>query len=256
MWPWQNETPGTPLLALLKNGELMARRKLFYGWVFVSVVLSSSLLVGQSPPPGFWRGQGSTDRTSDLQWVNLLIHYDSEFTFSTDREGKISGKATVRYTLRVDDGRLRALLAQYNGVVSLPLGMVPAAGGVSLGTFLGVGAKYADLQGVSGSYDGGTVVRQEPIKGQLKGNELHLEWATVPEKMPYKTYRVYATRREVLGSGEGPAYSPWSEDAVVSQPSPGHWEAALPASAMMKKSGKTSWTTAWSAHQEAPTGAK
>lgn len=129
-------------------------------------------------------------------------------------------------------------------------------GGVPLGTFLGHGAKFADVQGVSGSYDAGTVVRQGAIKGRLTGNQLHLEWAEAVPPMPYKTYIVYPTKRDRLGGGDGPTYSPWMADAVVSEPAPGHWEATVPPYAATKNGKPTSQVNVWSAHQESPVSGK
>ena len=197
-------------------------------------------------PPGFWRGQGSTDRLSDLTWIKLIVHYDSDFSFVTDRAGNVDGTATVRYTLKVDDARLRELLSTVNSVSGAGLRNLPA----TLGSFLGSTTKLVDLQGLSGSYNEGVVVRQGHIKGHIQDNQLHLEWASSPPSLPYTIYKTYPFRREMFRRDTGPAYSSWIVDATVSEPSKGHWEAVVPISTSTKKTATTVWTTVWSAHQE------
>jgi len=145
--------------------------------------------------------------------VNLIIHYDSEFCFTVDRSDNADGTAAVRYQMGVNDGRLPALIAQYNGISGQQLSMIRG-----IGPFLGMGAKFTDLQRISGSYDDGTVVRQGRIKGQLKGGRLHLEWAgpAACEDALQELARV----RDEAGSawhGSGASiYAPSSEEAVPS----------------------------------------
>ena len=224
--------------------------------ILLTIMLSiSAASSAQAPPPGFWRGQSLADRVTDLKWINLIVKYEGEFSFSTDAKGNVDGTATVRYTMNIDDERLRGLLTKYNGASELELSIAP---GIvkDLAPFLGTYAKFSDLQGMSGSYDDGTAVRQGAIKGLLDTGRmlLHLEWAKAPGSIPYKTYGIYPASRKVLGSGTGLAYSPWLEDASVSQPAPGHWEAKPAGKLIVSSKSKTNITANWSAHLEAGVG--
>src|SRR5262249_8681773 len=145
---------------------------------------------GAQVPSGFWRGTGSADRVSDLKWINLLVHYDSDFSFTTDIAGNVNGNATVRYTLRVDDAQLRTLLANSNALTNEQIARTPI-GGMPIGSILGMATKYRDLVGLEGSYNGGTVVRKGPIKGRVQADQLHLEWASTPTTLPYTIYKVF-----------------------------------------------------------------
>lgn len=200
-------------------------------------------------PPGFWRGTGSTDRISDLKWINLVVHYDSEFSFKTDIAGRVDGTATVRYTLRVDDTQLRTLLAR-STLPDMTLALTPIPGAGTLGSVMGMATHFKELQGVDGSYNGGTVVRQGRIKGQFIGQQLHLEWASSPTTIPYTMYKLYALRQEPFKTDTSPAYSPWIVDATVSEPAKGHWEAGVPEGSSRKKTQTSLWTVFWSAHRE------
>jgi len=232
--------------------SMMLRNPLLVVFMVVcSSFFGERLAAAQAPPPGFWRGQSVSERVTDLTWVNLVVKYEGEFSFSTDAKGFINGIATVRYTMNVDDERLRGFIAKYNAASDLELSVAP--GIQKLGPFLGTRAKFRTLQGVSGSYDGGTVVCQGAIAGTLDiaRKLLHLEWAKTPASIPYKTYRVYPTTREVLGIGTGVAFSPWIADAVVTQPAQGHWEARAPVKPIVSGKSGTRTTANWSAHIEA-----
>ena len=244
-----SNTWGTKIIGLARGSQVRptmrrARRSMLV-LISTAIVVCHCYAFAQAPP-GFWRGQGSTERVSDLRWINLIVHYDSDFSFTTDRNGNVDGKATVRYTLTVDDGRLRELLSASNSVSGAGLRKLPDA----LGSFVGGATKVVDLQGLKGSYNGGTVIRQGRIIGHLQGKQLHLEWASAPPTLPYTIYKMYPFRREVFRKDTGPAYSAWIMDATVSEPSKGHWEAVVPGSTSRKKTGTTVWTIVWSAHQE------
>jgi hypothetical protein len=215
-------------------------------FVLISYLPSATVLTAQSPPGGFWRGQSSNQRSSSLPWVTVIVEYESEFSFKTDANGLLDGTATARYKMHIDDSKLRRFLSQYNGLSNQPLTNLPA----SLGAFLGMGTKYTDLQGVSGSFDNDVVVRQGRITGSVRANQLHIVWAGPPARLPYKLFKLYSTHKELLGNHDAPAYTPWKGDALISAPSPGHWEARLPAGASTMKSKDATWVTQWSAHME------
>jgi len=217
--------------------------------IVIGVLLAHSRGYAQVAP-GFWRGSGSTDKISDLKWIKLLVHYDSEFSLTANAAGNVDGTATVRYTLRVDDTQLRTLLTNFSGLADSQIGatQLPSAG--TIGSLMGLNTRFHELKSIEGSFSGGTVVRQGRIRGRLSGNELHLEWAAPPAAIPYTMYKVYALRREPFKTETAPAYSPWIVDATVSQPAAGHWEASVPASSSVKKSATSVWTVSWSAHQE------
>jgi hypothetical protein len=230
---------------------LMLRKVLFVVCAGVCAANVGQRCTLAQTPHGFWRGSSSADRVSDLKWIKLVIHYDSDFTFTTDTAGNVDGTATVRYAFRVDDAELRTFLANFNGLTNQQLAMTPI-GGVPIGSVLGMATKYHDLQGLEGSYNGGTVVRQGRINGHLQGDQLHLQWASSPVPIPYTIYEVFTLRRAVFKKDTGVAYSPWIVDATVSQPAAGHWEAVVPEKQSTRKTGTTTWTIAWSAHQEPP----
>src|SRR4051812_16719840 len=154
------------------------------------LVFTAAAHAGSTAPAGFWRGTGSVDRVSDLKWIDLVVRYDSDFSFTTDVAGGINGKATVRYTLRVGDDRLRTLLANTNALTNEQLARTPI-GGVAIGSVLGMATRYRDLVGLEGSYNGGTVIRRGPIKGQVQGDRIHLEWAATPTTLPYSICKVF-----------------------------------------------------------------
>jgi hypothetical protein len=110
-------------------------------FLLISYLAGAGIAMAQSPPEGFWRGQSSNQRSSSLQWVVVIVEYESEFSFKTDVNGLLDGTATVRYRMHIDDSKLRRFLSQYNGVSNQPLTNLPT----SLGAFLGMGTKYSDL---------------------------------------------------------------------------------------------------------------
>lgn len=200
--------------------------------------------VAQSPPPGVWHGTSFTERSSNLGYATLVLRYESEFTLTGDAAGRIQGTATVRYSMSLDDGKLRGLIGRMNAMGNHALGMIPGIGGL-----IGLGAQTVDLQGMSAGYDEGTAVRLGAVTGYVRDGQMHLAWAEPPDPIPYKTQRIYPLKRETVKAATGPAYAPWSADAELREVMSGRWEAQVPAARSSGTKGKMSWTSYWSAHQ-------
>lgn len=209
-----------------------------------------------STPSGIWHGRGMTTRvasigatTNGLPLVDLQIRYDSDFWFSVSSDGAVTGTATVHYHLGLDDNRLRGIAAYMNNATT------SVVGGLSpiLGTVL-AGGQLKDIIGMRAEYDGGDPVHTGRINGLLRNGTLHLAWAEEPSRLAYTVYRVYLRKDEVQSKSSGPAYAPWTHDAVVSEWAPGQWQAIVPDAQAMTTRDNAHVTSTWHAERDSLAG--
>jgi hypothetical protein len=198
----------------------------------------------QQVPPGTWRGRGSTVRTSDLGEAVLSVHYETDFAFVADAAGNVKGEATVRYTMSLDDSRFRTIVAQVQGRINEGIGLTPSPGLVAL---LGGMGTFRDVVGIQAGYEGGTVVREGPIRGRVTPTTVHLEWASAPAPLTYHVTQVHANRERPGPARTAPAYSPWIADGVVRRIGGELWRASVPEPRRSAKRGATVFSTEWSA---------
>ena len=215
--------------------------------IVVLVICFREVCLSQAAQPtvGLWRGTSQSRRVVDLDWVGITIDYSGSFWFNVGPDGTVNGKATVIYGLAFDDAKLRSLLALGNGVSNSALGLAP-----DMGAFLGAGAAFTDLTGLKMEWAEPMPTRVGDIKGWLKGSDLHLEWATKPEKIAYNLYNVYATKTKLRKSDTADAYSPWVVNATITELAPGRFVAASPVNRTISTKANVRVTTSWNAHNE------
>ncbi|MGH7471042.1 MAG: hypothetical protein ACRENP_24090 [Longimicrobiales bacterium] len=90
-------------------------------------------------------------------------------------------------------------------------------------------------------------IRSGEITGRLQGDELRLDWALPPARIPYRTLRLYPTKQETIKATTGPAYSPWNAVARVTLEH-GGWQAVLPRVRQTAKEDATTRPSDWFAY--------
>lgn len=210
-----------------------------------SVYVASSKASVPKSPAGFWRGSSKAKRVSDLGVATINVDYNSEFWFVVDEQGSITdGHAVAVYNVWLDDSKLRGLVVLGNSASSFPLTTIP-----SIGSLLGTGFSLRNFVGVRMSYDETMPIREGKIRGSLRDGILQLEWESPPQELPYKSYKIYATKEEVLQASQAPAYSPWSAPARVSEVAFGQWQAVVDSGQRLKSKDKIVSSTFWTAHR-------
>lgn len=201
-----------------------------------------------SSPEGFWRGSGHTKRIGNLDWIQVISEYHTNFWFTVDGSGNVDGYAVVTYDIALDDRRLSGALAWANAASNSAVNLLPGIGSV-----LGANVALSEVVGMRTSYEEPLAVRAGTIGGRLNGSRLELYWAEQPAEIPFTTYRVYPMKEEVISRGSTPAYSPWNAPGITQEVAPGQWQAIVtPIDAQQAKgNGKVAISAFWQAYQVA-----
>ena len=159
----------------------------------------------------FWSGQAHMARIADVGLANIEVTCYSQFHFMLDAAGSLTGQATASYDIRIDDSKLRGILAAATSTFYAAITQSSAWAGL-----LGAGASRTDLLGVGIAFSNGTEIRQSAISGLLAGGKLKIAWADAPPRLDYQISRIYVNREAVAKSDNAPAYAPWLAEGVVS----------------------------------------
>src|SRR5688572_16732908 len=89
---------------------------------FAVISLCSGTPARAQVPSGMWQGRSFAERSSDLRWVTNRIEYSSDFWFVLTPDGVADGFAIARYTMTLDDGRLRDVIATMRSAGSSAVG--------------------------------------------------------------------------------------------------------------------------------------
>ena len=132
---------------------------------------------------GAWRGHA--ERADEHRFKAVTIHRcaRADFWFRIDAAGKVSGRAVVRYFLRLDDRKFARIVANANRIGNSAMALAPLVGGL-----LSAGTATTDVLGLRVAFDVSMPVREGAIKGKLQNNELSLDWAVKPKSLKYKIF--------------------------------------------------------------------
>lgn len=187
----------------------------------------------------FWSGRGHMTRVADVGLANIEVTCFSDFYFKVDSTGHLRGQATATYDIRIDDSKLRGILAAATSTFYASITQSSEWAGL-----LGAGASRTDLLGVGIAFHNGTEIRQNPITGGLDGGKLKITWAEAPPRLEYQISRAYVNRDVVARNDTAPAYAPWFIEGIVS--SVGN-EASYVVGAGQRKTAQVRESGIWSA---------
>jgi hypothetical protein len=212
--------------------------------VVLALAVEVSSHAAASSPAGHWRGSGRLTRIADLKLASLIMSTQSDFWFTVNAGGIVDGYAVSSYQVVLNDGKLRSRLAAMNTSANFAVGLMP-----EIGELLGKGMATKDVVGMSAVCDEPMPVRFARIKGTLAGNTLHISWVEPPSKVGYKRYIVYATKEELQSESVMTAFGPWDGDAVVSEISPGEFEAMVNEARSQTAEGNAKISSVWTAYR-------
>jgi hypothetical protein len=244
--------------AVRRTNMLQKRHPRDLIWIYLAVVFAGVLVsAGGSrakpakSPAGFYQGSGTARRVADLRVATLISNYNSDFWFTIDAQGNVDGYGTVRYELRLDDSKLRSLIALANSTFG-KANSVLLSGIPGLAEVLDITKVPPDILGVTARYNETMPSREGKIKGRVTGEGLHLEWATPPPTIPYTTYSIHMNGEKVRRQETAPAYSPWIADARLLEAAPGQWQAFVTGEAAHRTTASNQIFAFWTAHRVAP----
>jgi len=188
---------------------------------------------------GFWSGWGHMARVADVGLAKIEVTCFSEFHFTLDPAGSVTGQATASYDIGIDDSKLRGILAAATSTFYAAVSKTSEWAGL-----LGAGASRTDLLGVGIAFNIGTEIRQNAISGRLENGRLKIAWAEAPPRLQYQISRVYVNREEVSRNDTAPAYAPWLIDGTVSSAGK---DAVHAVGAGQRKTGQIHESGIWSA---------
>jgi hypothetical protein len=203
---------------------------------FANAAISDSNSAGTGT---FWSGWAHMARVADVGLANIEVTCFSAFRFTLDAAGSLIGEASASYDIRIDDGKLRGILAAATSTFYAAITQSSAWAGL-----LGAGASRTDLLGVGIAFNNGTEIRQNAISGRLDGSKLRISWAEAPPRLEYQISRVYVNREVVAKKDTAPAYAPWLIDGAVS---PAGKDAVYAVGAGQRKTGEVRESGIWSA---------
>jgi hypothetical protein len=144
--------------------------------------------------------------------------------------------------LSLDDSRLRGLLAWANGKGNSVVAIAPEVGSLLAMSSTG------DIEGLRLSSTESMPVRAGKLHGRMEGDHLHLQFESAFDPIPYKLYREFPLKEDVLKDSTAQAFSPFSVDARVDKVA-GVWEAI----ALTDRSSESRKQVLWSAQRVGPT---
>jgi hypothetical protein len=178
-------------------------------------------------------------RVADVGLATIEVACFSEFHFTLDAAGTLVGHATASYDIRIDDSKLRGILAAATSSFYTAITQTSEWAGL-----LGAGASRTDLLGVGIEFSNGTEIRQNAISGRLAGGKLKIAWAEAPPRLEYRISRIYVNREVTARNDTAPAYTPWLIDGTAS---PSEKEASYVVGAGQHKTAQVRESGIWSA---------
>jgi hypothetical protein len=119
------------------------------------------------------------------------------FWFTTDREGRVRGRAVVGYEPSVDVTGLNAAITYIRDITTVPISALAAPFGAAI-TAVGPG----QIVGTSVSFRESMAVRRGRISGLLRGGRLNLRWNGSLADIPYDiNFRLATEGTQKIGDG-------------------------------------------------------
>jgi hypothetical protein len=156
-----------------------------------------------------WTGTAHGKLLRSNRLVSGGTNWRGTFWFKTSRSGAVRGHAVVAYEPVVDVAGLNNAIGYVKTVGSTALGLLGPFGSAASGAVLG------QVVGAGVSFKSAMAVREGPLEGRLKGDELTLDWKKALSGIPYDVNFVLASGTEKIGEGQAALRSPFTGAAKL-----------------------------------------
>jgi hypothetical protein len=150
-----------------------------------------------------WSGTTHGKIVRENRLVAGGTNWRGSFWFDVNRRGSVRGYAVVAYEPVVDTGGITNAIGYVRDIGQTALGILgpfgDAAGGAVLGQIVGAGVSFKKA----------VAIRRGPLRGELKGRRLDLQWDANLSGIGYDIEFVMASGKKRIGGGRAALRSPF-----------------------------------------------